>query len=124
MSDRYLYTEQDLQTYLPVVWGYDPRLPEGMERPDHDMPSAQSDPRATSNRWTVSADVKRAWERANLTKRQRQVIFLRYGTDDIFQDIAHTLGVKDHKTVLEHHDKGIAGLLEFLNGRPRLKVIK
>lgn len=123
MSDRYLYTRQDLESFLPTVWGMDPRLPDGMEAPDHDMPMAESDPRSVANRWTVAADVQRAWERANLTKRQRQVIYLRFAWDDLLDDIAHTLGLTSVGTIAEHLDRGMDNLLYFLNGRPRLELI-
>lgn len=122
MSDTYLYSTQDLEQYLPTVWGYEARLPEGMEAPDHDMPVSERDPRSVSNRWTVQADIARAWEQAPLTLRQRQVLLLRYGFDDLMESIADTLGLSSHATVIEHHDKALSVMLSFLNG-PRLELI-
>ena len=125
MSDRYLYSRQDLEMFLPTVWGFEPRLPDGQEGPDKDMSQYKSerDPRSVANLWTIAADIKRAWEKANLTKRQRQVIYLRYAWDDLLEDIAHTLDLTSKGGVAEHLDRGMDNLLYFLNGRPRLELI-
>ena len=121
-SDTVVYSKDELEAYLPTVWGFDAEPVGGAEAPGKDMPKAQTDPRAASNAWCASADVQRAWAKANLTKRQRQVIYLRYCWGDLMEDIGETLDIRK-QSVSEHLDRGLHNMLKFLNGNRGLELI-
>ena len=76
------YTVAILEEVLPALWDESLHAepinnPEG--RPEPGMPRAQSNPAHSHLWWAVVADIRRAWEEAPLTLKQRRAVFMHYG---------------------------------------------
>ncbi|WP_432482539.1 hypothetical protein [Kineococcus esterisolvens] len=105
-----------IELLLPAVW--DQEYAYGMEmpnRPDPDMPRTPSDPKKGGTLFAHLADIRRAWERADLTDAQRRVLLLRYGLDWKWSEIAYNQRA-DSKSVRERADRALTRIAVFLNG--------
>lgn len=110
------YTVELVEALLPAVW--DPSYCYGVRAenaPDPDMPRGSTN-KATGNTAAAHfADIKRAWEKCNLTPSERQALFLRYCRDLTQKDSAKVL-VCSQSVVSNWLASGLERLLVFLNG--------
>lgn len=119
-TDTNLYDRELVKSLLPAVW--DTQFVWGMRvenAPDKDMPRSQSN-KATGN--TLAAhivDIKRAWDGAILTKRERQCLLLTYGVDWGQKEAAAELGISQ-PAVSQFLLSGVGKLVAFLNRDDRL----
>lgn len=112
------YDRRQVEALLPAVWD-DAYLIHGLQREevrDPEMPSGSApDPRRTNGHVCAIADVKRAFDEADLTKRMRQSLLLAYGMDEPRASIARLLGVSK-RTVQYDCEFGVGRLVAWLNG--------
>lgn len=114
------YPKDSIERLLPCLWDEDKAIhgiPNDLA-PDHDMPKGQApNPAHAGGHWVAVADLRRAWEKAELTLQDRQVLWLRYGLDSYQEEIALDLKI-NQSTVSRRLDRAINKLGLFLNGRP------
>lgn len=112
------YTRSELEALIPGIWSIDVAVygVQSEVQRDPEMPKGQGpNPAHGFTAAAKVADVKRAWERADLTLRQRQCVLLRYGADMKVADAGDTLGINQSK-VSEHTSEGVTRMLAYLNG--------
>lgn len=111
------YTREEIEQYMPGVWDTLRVLnAPNPYAPDPDMPKSQTDPRSTVNPVIGCVDMQRAWAAAGLTIREKQVLLLRYGFDELVEDIADLLGLS-HQRVSILMDNGLKRIENYLNGK-------
>lgn len=139
-----MYQREDIELYLPCVWceGYwthpprkkpkssiDParyrqveeltgsRLANACEPDDR---KTTINPKHSNTTWAELIDVKTAWERTELTLKERRALFLAYGLPPQHrftqEEIAYNQGVSSHRTIGRRLDTAIAKMLAHLNG--------
>lgn len=111
------YDRQDVERLLPAVWD-DKYLTDGFRddsAPDPDMPRGSVDHSKGGGTVVAIADIRQAWERADLSVKQRQALLLRYGMDEPIADAARLLGVSK-PSVSERCFVGVTNLMRQLNG--------
>ncbi|MFE0964030.1 MULTISPECIES: hypothetical protein [Streptomyces] len=79
------------------------------------MPKGYSDPSKGNSVYASLADVRLAWEQAELTLAERQAVFMRYVLDDELKVIADLQDVKA-STAMRRHERGVGKLTAWLNG--------
>lgn len=114
-----IYTREHVERLAPGIWD-ESRLDQDADmRPDPSMPKApQHDPRRYTDRITEIADIRRAWERASLTKRQARAMYLRFGLDYTYAEVAEVLGLAFPSGAAHLCDMAVDELGLVLNGRP------
>lgn len=106
-----------MEQLLPAVWDDDCVLGirSGTE-PDPEMPRTKPDPKLSGTLWAHIADIKRAWDGADVPQVERQALFLRYGLDWKADDIGKSQGV--HRTTASRRiEAGVGRLTAWLNGK-------
>lgn len=110
------YTVELVEALLPAVWDdsycYGVRAENA---PDPDMPRGTINKSTGNTAAAHFADIKRAWEKCNLTPSERQALFLRYSQDLTQKDSAKVL-VCSQSVVSRWIASGVERLLGFLNG--------
>lgn len=110
------YTEELVEALIPAIW--DESYCYGMRvenAPDPDMPRGTTN-KATGNTLGAHiADIKRAWERADLNLNERRALLLAYGFDFSQKEIAFNQGVTQ-QAISKRLASGVKKLLDFLNG--------
>ena len=111
------YTRDKIEDLLCLMFDPDWCHGPGNEyRPDGDMPKAKANP-ARGPEWIAElVDLKNAWTRALLIRRQRAAIALRYGTAATVEQIAARLGTST-ATVSRDVDTALDVLYRELNGQ-------
>lgn len=112
------YDRQRVEQALPAVWD-DHFLREGLpsptERPEAGSPRSKADPSHGNGHIAVIADVKRAWDHAPLTQKQKQGLLLRFGFGEEYKAIGYTLGI-DKASALRRVEAGVGTIVAWLNG--------
>jgi DNA-directed RNA polymerase specialized sigma24 family protein len=115
-----MYDKASIERLLPCLWDENKAI-HGIPNelaPDHDMPKGQApNPAHAGGHWVAVADMRRAWDKAGLDLQERQVLWLRYGLDSLWVEMASDLSIGE-ATVGRRLDRGINKLGLFLNGRP------
>jgi hypothetical protein len=109
-----MYDRATVERLLPTV--FDSTYAYGRTNPfaaDDDMPRSTFDPSKSGNLWACIADMKCAWAKAGLTRRERQVVFARYVLDWRWKDITARLGIA-RSTAAQKADDGIGRLRDYL----------
>lgn len=115
------YTTELIEALIPTLWSVEEKIkatPKG-PRPDPEMPKGPApDPSHAGDHMAHCADISRAWERADLTLKQKQVLLLRFGMHWTQQDVANHFD-QAKQTVCENERRGIKNIQTFLNGTKR-----
>lgn len=88
---------------------------------DEGMPRSKADPSHGFTKVAMLADVRRAWELAGLTEKQKVALFRRYVLAEEYEESAHDVGVS-YQAMQQRCAAGLERLVKFLNGeisRPR-----
>lgn len=114
-----MYSREVVELLVPAIWDEREVLEVRAETaPDPDMPKTPSaDPRRSTDRVTMCADIQRAWRLAPLSLGERQAVFSRYYVN-ISPEAASYWLQADPKTIRHRSLRGIDKLGEFLNGTP------
>lgn len=112
---RSTYKWEQVEGLLPGVWDTASVLSSREGMPDPDMPTAKADPSHGFEKVAQLADIKRAWELAPLTLRERQAALLTYGAGLTRRQAAPLMGCA-FQVVDRHHGGAIEKILAFLNG--------
>lgn len=116
------YEWADVEALLELMW--DPHQHWGPVRdgaPDSDMPKGGSDPRNASTWMAELADIKRAWQRTDLTDVERRRLFMHYGLGWPYAVVGAHEGV-NKKTAQESCTRGVSALVDNINARERVAV--
>lgn len=112
------YKAEQIARLLPTLWSESAKL--GIEAPyapAPDMPKSKANPAESGDHMAHCADMSRAWERANLTLLQRQVLLMRYGLGWTLAEVGDYFGHYDHKSAERTEERAIGNLRNFLNGK-------
>lgn len=110
------YNRALVEHLMPAVW--DRESAYGMRNPyapDLDMPKAKGNPKIQSPLPAHLADIHTAWRKTELTKPERQALFLHYAVDMTQTGAAKLLGLPK-RTVCAQIDRGIGKVTAYLNG--------
>lgn len=117
-GDTFAYPAKGVAQLLCTLWDETARLDPTYVPDDPQMPKGPGiDPSQKGDHMVHVADISRAWERANLTLRQKQVLLLRYGMNWNQREAAEHLGLADESGARHLERRGIAALTNFLNGK-------
>lgn len=110
------YTRELVESLIPAIWDEDYCYGIRVENaPDADMPRGSTN-KATGNTLGAHiADIKRAWEKTDLTAEEKQAILLCHGLDWTQRDAGYKLGVSQ-QAVSHRLYTGIGKMVAFLNG--------
>ncbi|MCD2462487.1 hypothetical protein MBT42_02825 [Streptomyces sp. MBT42] len=110
------YDRSTVERTLAAI--FDPDHAYGMkneQRPDPDMPKGHVDKKKGSSFLVHLADVKRGWDRAELSLDERRAGLLRFGYDWTYEEIGQELGA--HKSTIQRRaEKCVGKLTAHLNG--------
>lgn len=110
------YDRPLVEQLLPAVW--DEEYAYGMRNPtapDPDMPRGTVDKKNGGTLFAHLADIRRAWQQAPLSDKQREALRQRYCLDWTEKQIALDLGVTQQAISLRI-EGGVGRLVDFLNG--------
>lgn len=117
MHSHGAYDRSLVEQLLPAVW--DQEFAWGMkieDAPDADMPRAATDPSKSGTLYAHLADVRSAWRKTKLTKKERRAVFLRFAFDLTEEVIAAHEGVQQ-QTINERLFKSVGKIVAHLNGK-------
>lgn len=112
------YDRRAVEALLPAVWD-DAFMVHGIvteERRDPEMPGSKPDPTKLNTHLAAIADMRTAWKKAELTRRERQVLLLAYGMDMPRKEVGPVLKIA-RATVYRDLDAGVGRLVAWLNGK-------
>jgi hypothetical protein len=113
------YTRAVVERMLPALWDRDAAV-HGLRnpmKPDADMPKGYVNPKKGSPFLAHLVDIRAGWERAPLSREERQAMYLRYGLDYSVKEAGIVLGCR-HQRVSERCERGVGKLAAYLNGEP------
>lgn len=111
------YDRELVERLIPAVW--DDSYAYGMSNPYEpapDMPRSKPDPKIGGTIFAHLADIRIAWQRADVPQVQRQALLLRFGLDWTVQDVATNQGTSK-STAHERIEQGVGRLVAYLNGK-------
>ncbi|MGL5825592.1 MAG: hypothetical protein ACRCYU_12395 [Nocardioides sp.] len=113
------YSRDSIERLLPCLWDENKAI-NGIPNPlapAADMPKGPPpNPSHAGGHWVAVADMRRAWEWAELTLEDRQVLCLKFGLDSTLSEMQGDLGINRGKVQRRLYEAvGRMGL--FLNGR-------
>lgn len=121
-EDTHLYTERQIAELLPTLWSMEAKLNPNTKPNDPEMPKGpKPDPSHSGDHMTHCADISRAWDRAYMTLRQKQVLLLRYGMNWTQQEVGDHFDIT-HQMASKHEAAGIENIKRFLNGEETEKL--
>jgi DNA-directed RNA polymerase specialized sigma24 family protein len=110
------YQRELIERLIPTLW--DETYAYGMSNPnqaDADMPKVKTAKNETCTLFAHLADIKAAWQRAELRDEERAVLLLQYGLDWSQDEIALHQGVTQ-QAVSYRAKRGVGLLMAWLNG--------
>lgn len=109
-----VYDRRQIERLLPYLWenSYAYRATDPYA-PDPDMPRGQANPARSGNLWAGVADVRKAWEQAELTRLERQSIVCEYGLRWPSKLTAKTLGKLPSMVAVALYE-GVGSMLDYL----------
>ncbi|WP_203603617.1 hypothetical protein [Streptomyces coelicoflavus] len=120
------YQRADVERVLPYLFDDEPTYGVKAEVYVEDgMPKGYSDPSRGNSVFASLADVRRAWQQADLSLVERQAVFMRYVLDDELQVIAglHDTKSVDRDAAARTRRREADGLAERRAVRGRLRLL-
>lgn len=114
-SPHVRYERRDVEALL-TAWFNGSALQYEWDRPAPGMPRSKRDPRRGDDVSVGLMDVARAWGRANLSMRQKDSIYIRYGLGLTAKEAA-VIQARTSVDVDEDMTRGVARLVAAINGR-------
>lgn len=124
------YDEAQVETLLPVLWDEELRVygmaekvrltsreqarPGSRDAISPELRTSYTNPKHAGGHMTACADMQRAWELADLTLRDRQILLMRYGLKWDQWDCADYYEL-NQSTIHRAEKAAIAKLADFLN---------
>jgi DNA-directed RNA polymerase specialized sigma24 family protein len=111
------YNRPLVERLVPAIW--DQSFAYGMtdpQAPDPTMPRSKPDPKTGGTIYAHLADIRSAWERAELPQVERQAVLLRYALDWPLEQVGRAQNV-DKSTAMRRAERGVGRLVAFLNGK-------
>lgn len=113
------YTPALVERALPYLWDQDYGLTglPSPTAPPADMPKGSAaNPKTANTHLAVRADIFTAWDKAPLSRRERQVLLLKFGLDSTYVEIASDLGYADESGARKVADRAVLKIANHLNG--------
>lgn len=116
-EDSFAYSERHIAELLPTIWSEEARISPSKPERDPEAPKGPApDPSHSGDHMAHCADISRAWERADLTLKQKQVLLLRYGMNWTQEEVGQHFGITK-QSAQESEARGIKNISTFLNGK-------
>lgn len=111
------YNEEIVLTVIPALWdeSYFLRLDRNPRAADADMPKGSGGKPQSNTHWALIADVRRAWEGADLSLAQKRAILVVAGMGYSLREAGSVLGVT-HAGIRKQVQSGIQKMCDYLNG--------
>ena len=114
------YDRQAVESLLPHIWS--DAAVWGLQKddaPDPDMPKGSVDPSKGNSLPVMLADLRLAWERSDLSIRERRALFIHYGLDQT-QTLIAAYEQCDKATISRRIYDATSTILDYLNGTHNL----